>query len=769
MNSIVTRIQLLTAIVIATTVAPSLTRLAAAADAAAAQAEAYSWRNVKIGGGGFIPGIVFSRAEKGLAYLRSDMGGCYRWDSRQNRWIPLQDSMPESSYQGGESIAPDPLDPNIVYVAAGMYRGEPSAILRSHDRGGHWDVYPVTFQMGGNEDGRGLGERLAIDPNDTSILYFGSRHDGLQRSGDHGKSWQKVESFPIKGRGVPARGQPSNPGLSFVVFDPKSSTPGQPSKTIFVGSADPGDHHLFRSDDAGKTWKVVPGEPKKEFLPAKAEIDDAGTLYVTYGNGPGPNGVTDGAVMKLDTKSGAWTDITPDQRPNRQPGGYCGLSLDRQKPGTLAVTTMNRWSPSDTVWRSTDGGKTWKDIVNRSERDVSATPFLFWGKPEPRLGWWMAAFAIDPFDSDRACYATGATIYATSDFSNVNKDQPTRWKPWVEGIEQTAVITLMSPGAGAHLISGFGDIGGFVHDDLGVSPPKGMFENPQFGNTNTLEYAGQRPAVIVRSGRPSEGQSPLGISRDGGKTWKPIALPASDAPAEGAPRRRRGAAGANPAITVSADGETLVLMTRPTAMVARSDSPSWTPARGLPANARPVADRVDPKKFYALDFKTGKLYTSTDAAATFVESQPSGLPKDISGDEPTWHEAAWPLSATTGLSGDLWLVSKAGLFHSADAGKSFTRADGGGVQVDALSFGKAAAGKEYPALFAIGTRDKRKALWRSDDAGRSWLRLNDDQHQWGTRFRCVAGDPRLFGRVYVGTDGRGILYGEPAASPRAGE
>jgi hypothetical protein len=49
----------------------------------------YIWRNVKVGAGGFIPGIVFSRVEKRLVYLRSDMGGCYRWDSSQKRWIPL--------------------------------------------------------------------------------------------------------------------------------------------------------------------------------------------------------------------------------------------------------------------------------------------------------------------------------------------------------------------------------------------------------------------------------------------------------------------------------------------------------------------------------------------------------------------------------------------------------------------------------------------------------------------------------------------------------
>src|SRR4051812_47130613 len=150
--------------------------------ACAGDTEPYVWRNVKVGGGGFIPGIVFSRVEKGLAYLRSDMGGCYRWDDVAKTWIPMHDQLAESSYFGGESIAPDPVDANTVYIAAGMYRGAPSAILRSRDGGKKGEFFPVSFRRGGNEDGRGVGERLAVDPNDTRILYFGSRHDGLQRS-----------------------------------------------------------------------------------------------------------------------------------------------------------------------------------------------------------------------------------------------------------------------------------------------------------------------------------------------------------------------------------------------------------------------------------------------------------------------------------------------------------------------------------------------------------------------------------------------------------
>ncbi|MGA2443151.1 MAG: hypothetical protein ABSH08_19535 [Tepidisphaeraceae bacterium] len=727
-----------------------MTILLATASAPAAQ-QSYLWRSVKVGAGGFIPGIVFSRLEKGLVYLRSDIGGCYRWDDSQKQWIPLQDQMGESTYFGGESIALDPIDPNTVYIAAGMYHSEPPAILRSHDRGKTWEAFPVSFRMGGNEDGRGVGERLAIDPNDNTILFFGSRYEGLWRSGDSGQTWQKAASFGLKGRGVPRDDGPTNTGLSFVVFDPRSGTRGMATQTIFVGSTDPGARHLFRTDDAGKTWTGVEGGPALEMLPAQAQIDDEGILYLTYGKGTGPNGVSDGAVMKLDVKSGQWTDITPDKSPNRPGGGYCGLSLDRERPGTLGVTTMNRWGPVDTVWRTTDGGKTWMDIADKSERDVSATPFLLWGKDQAKLGWWMAAFAIDPFDSNHAAYATGATIYATDDFSNVSAGRTTHWHPWVEGIEQTAILTLVSPPEGAHLLSGYADISGFVHDDLSVSPPH-MYENPQFGTTISLDYAGDQPLVIVRGGRPNGGQASLGYSENGGHSWQPMTIPAD------AGRGRR----APSTIIVSADGKTFMVMT-PTPLTTQDRGNTWTEVEGLPRGDRPVADRVDPSAFYALDFKAGRVFISSDGGATFKVSTVKGLPTSIAGDEPTWREGPWPLVATLGKPHDLWLVSGAGLYHSSDGGRVFARVDSA-LKAELISFGKAAEGTDYPSIFAIGTMGGIKAVWRSDDMGLTWSRVNDDQHQYGTRFRCIAGDPRIFGRVYVGTDGRGVLYGEPVGT-----
>jgi hypothetical protein len=146
-----------------------------AAQSAAYAASPYVWKNVKVGGGGFIPGIVFNTTQPGLAYCRSDIGSSYKWDNQAKKWIPLTDWCGVANLHGSESTATDPIDPQRVYIAAGMGQGRPAAILRSMDQGKTFQVIDVPFTMGGNSNGRGVGERLAIDPNDNDILYFGSR------------------------------------------------------------------------------------------------------------------------------------------------------------------------------------------------------------------------------------------------------------------------------------------------------------------------------------------------------------------------------------------------------------------------------------------------------------------------------------------------------------------------------------------------------------------------------------------------------------------
>lgn len=709
----------------------------------------YDWRSVTVGGGGFAPGVVFSPVERGLAYLRTDMGGAYRWDQAASRWTPLEDSIATGSYMGVESVAADPVDPDTVYLAVGMSSRSPAAILRSNDRGSHWQIVPVPFRMGGNEDGRGLGERLAINPRRTGTLLFGSRHQGLWRSDDSAHHWHKVTSFPLPGLGLP-NGRATHGGLSFVLFAPR--TAGR----IYVASADPGPH-LFVSDDDGQSWRAVEGGPDAALLPVKAVIGGDGVLTITYCDGIGPTGITRGAVWRYDPASGRWTDVTPDKRPDAPPGGYMGVAVSARDPQLIAVSTVDRSNPVDTVWRSEDAGRHWQALWTRSTRDVSASPFLNLDGKAPNFGHWIAGLAIDPFDDTHAAYVTGATVYATRQFDAAGTMQ---WAPWTAGIEQTAIITMTSPTGGAPLVSGFGDIAGFRHTDLAKSPPH-LHLNPFLTNTNTLDYAGLAPDIMVRSGSTHSRVAPgatLAWSDDNGEDWHPLDPPHA-ALANGTPNPLD--TGDAP-IVVSADGATFVVGGAAPALT-RDRGRTWQPVQGLPPRVRITADKADAWRFYAIDFAANRVLRSDDGGAQFHPIAGRGLPADLSGARVTWREAQDPVRATPGVAGALWLRIGGALYRSVDSGETWRRT-AQRLSIAYYGLGKAAPGSRWPALYAIGTHDGHEAVWRSVDGGGDWRRINDDAHQWGLRFRCIIGDPKQFGRVYIGTDGRGILYGDPGTT-----
>jgi photosystem II stability/assembly factor-like uncharacterized protein len=272
-----------------------------------------------------------------------------------------------------------------------------------------------------------------------------------------------------------------------------------------------------------------------------------------------------------------------------------------------------------------------------------------------------------------------------------------------------------------------------------------MFSHPAFDNTNTVDYAGANPRIVVRSGAPHADGMSLAWSDDYGGSWQPLA-------------REVGSKG-DVSIITSADGNVFVVMT-PVPLLSRDRGKTWKPLN-LPPSSHVIADREDPQRFYALDFEQATLWSSNDSGVTFKPLASKGLPRTIRADAPSNPEVPVPLLAVPGRSGDLWLLSQGRLFHSLDGGHSF-QAVSNDLSIARLSFGKAPDNGDYPALYAIASRDDLRAIWRSDDRGSTWIRINDSQHEYGRRFRCIAGDMRIYGRVYVGTDGRGIVYGDIA-------
>ena len=108
----------------------------------------------------------------------------------------------------------------------------------------------------------------------------------------------------------------------------------------------------------------------------------------------------------------------------------------------------------------------------------------------------------------------------------------------------------------------------------------------------------------------------------------------------------------------------------------------------------------------------------------------------------------------------MWLVTSTGLLRSTDSGTTFSAVPGVSAAL-ALGFGRPSGDNDYPTLYLSGTVDAQSGIYRSDDAGLSFVRIDDGEHRFGVVSQ-ITGDPRIHGRVYLGTGGRGILYGDPA-------
>ncbi|WP_171109470.1 MULTISPECIES: cellulose binding domain-containing protein [Streptomyces] len=740
--------------------------LAADSEKVAVSADTYTWKNARIDGGGFVPGIVFNHTEKNLAYARTDIGGAYRWVEASKTWTPLLDHVgwDDWGHTGVVSLASDSVDPDKVYAAVGTYTNswDPGngAVLRSSDRGASWQKADLPFKLGGNMPGRGMGERLAIDPNRNSVLYLGAPSGkGLWRSTDSGVTWSQVTSFPNPGNYVQDPGDTSgyasdNQGIAWVTFDESTGTAGNATRTIYVGVADK-DNAVYRSTDAGASWQRLAGQPTG-YLAHKGVLDaENGYLYLAYSDKGGPYDGGKGLLWRYATATGDWTDISPVAEADTY-YGFSGLTVDRQNPGTVMATAYSSWWPDTQIFRSTDSGGTWTrawdytSYPNRSNRytmDVSSSPWLTWGAnpspPEqtPKLGWMTEALEIDPFDSDRMMYGTGATIYGTENLTNWDSGSTFTIKPMVQGLEETAVLDLASPPSGAPLLSALGDIGGFRHTDLTKVPPL-MYTQPNFTSTTSLDFAEANADTVVRVGNLDSGPH-IAFSTDNGANWFAGTDPS-------------GVSGGG-TVAAAADGSRFVWSPEGAGVhYATGFGSSWAASSGIPAGAIVESDRVDSNTFYG--FKSGKFYVSTDGGATFTASAASGLP---SGDSVRF-------KALPGAEGDIWLAGGApdgayGLWRSTDGGASFTKLSNV-EQADTVGFGKAAPGASYQTLYTSAKIDGVRGIFRSTDQGATWTRINDDAHQWGWTGAAITGDPRVYGRVYVATNGRGIIYGDTSDS-----
>jgi hypothetical protein len=273
---------------------------------------------------------------------------------------------------------------------------------------------------------------------------------------------------------------------------------------------------------------------------------------------------------------------------------------------------------------------------------------------------------IDPFNSNRFMYGTGATLYGSTNLTtwDLSTTSQITIRVMAQGIEETAVQDLISPPSGAPLISALADITGFRHNDVNIVPAAQM--QPVRGTSVSLDYAELSPSYIVRAanGDTVNCEKSLAISTDGGTTWAAVSSQPSGLTGGGS-------------VAVSATGAGKIVWSPAGVGVffTTGGGKTWTASTGIPAGARVASDRVNSNKFYG--FKSGTFY-STDGGKTFA-ARAGGLPLG----------GPVRFKAVPGREGDIWLAG-----------------------------------------------------------GAEWGRAGET---------AITGDPRIFGRVYIG---RGVIYGD---------
>ncbi|ABG58430.1 T9SS type A sorting domain-containing protein [Cytophaga hutchinsonii] len=682
--------------------------------------QTYKWDNVAIGGGGFVSGIITSKTEQNVMFARTDVGGAYRWDATNSKWIPLLDwnSESETGYQGVESIAMDPKASKNVYMLVGTdyFNAGKTAILRSSDYGNTFAVTDVTskFKAHGNGMGRQNGEKLVVDPNKGSILFCGTRYNGLFKSTDSGASWNNVTTT--------GSGTPNGNGLSFVLIDPKSGTTGNASQTIFFGISQTNDN-FYKSTNGGASFSAVTGGPN--LMPQRAVLASDNNMYITYADKEGPWNISNGQIWKYNITTGVWTNVTPTVP--TMVAGFGGISVDPNNPNRLIASTTNLYwtqfpdSYGDRFFLSTNGGATWTDLVGNSGITVNPNGCTWiTGKSIH----WAGCIEFNPFNTAQAYVISGNGIFVCD---NVNA-ATTTWKFLVKGLEETVPLDIVSI-TGGPLVSVIGDYDGFIHTDVTQYAP---IHTPNIGTTTGLAVAALNSSKMVRVGNDM-----YYTLNQGASAWT----------------KTTSLNGTKGKVALSANGTTLLHCPEGSSTMYRStnNGSSWSTCNGISIkDAVPVADMVNSSKFYAYSNTSGSVMVSTDGGANFTAASNAGTNGS-------------PIMRTVpGIEGDIWLaLYDGGLKHSTNSGTTFTSISNV-TTCSAVGLGKAAPSATYHTIYIWGTVGGVKGAFRSIDKGVTWVRINDDAHEYGGpgNGQFIIGDMNVYGRVYMSTVGRGIAYGE---------
>jgi photosystem II stability/assembly factor-like uncharacterized protein len=505
--------------------------------------------------------------------------------------------------------------------------------------------------------------------------------------------------------------------VNFLLFD------RSPEKRLITATAD---GNVYVSEDFGIKWSKADDVPSG--MAYRADVSENGRIYFTFDDSKGPWGIKNGSVWEYDLNSKRWRELNL----KTNAGGFAGIAVFPDNHEHLLVSTICRGG-NDEIFFSKDGGKEFRPVLKNSKWK-SFAPYTKTMHPH-----WISDVKINPYDAENVIWVTGYGIWETFDFSG----KKITWHFNDRGIEETVPMQIISPPkVKSRLISAIGDIDGFVHVNLDESPVKR--HTPVKKTTIAIDYSGLNPNVLVKAYNSG---LPFGAySVNSAKNWIDFKSCPSGA-----------ASGGVRSIAISADAKSIV-WAAPGAKVSYSSDygNTWHISRGgVPSGYRIVSDKVSGGTFYVYDGKKGILWKSEDHGMNFFVVNP-GLPdgKAKPGNDGM---IDYEINCVYNKKNDVWLAAGGdGLFYSDNGGKKFIKIKFV-KEAYRIGFGKEKKSGIYPCIYVWAKIRNITGFFMSPDFAHKWLRINDGRHQYGW-IHCITGDPEIYGRCYLSAEGRGIVY-----------
>ncbi|HUN28940.1 MAG TPA: hypothetical protein VMV65_04010 [Alphaproteobacteria bacterium] len=313
-----------------------------------------SWRLIGPLRGGRALAVTGVPGEPDHYYFGAVDGGVWESTNAGRTWNPIFDSENVASI-GAIAVAPS--DVKTLYVGSGEadMRSDiayGNGMYKSTDGGKSWTHI-------GLDDTRQIGS-IAIDPHDANVVYVAAlghaygpnAQRGVFKTTDGGKTWSKVLYKDENTGAISLSIDPQHPDTVYAALWQTR----RPPWNTYPPSNGPGSG-LYKTTDGGKTWaQLTSGLPAKVGrIGVAVAPSDPSRVYAQVDS---PANVAQGGVYRSDDGGATWTHEAGGKSQQRiwERGWYFGrITIDPKNPDVVYVMDT-------ATYRSDDGGKTFNAI-----------------------------------------------------------------------------------------------------------------------------------------------------------------------------------------------------------------------------------------------------------------------------------------------------------------------------------------------------------------------------------------------------------------------